>query len=213
MAFVEWLTGGKMNGIACIHNSILSKKYNGNAVVAYHSSEDDKNHVSYVDCNRLGKNIDDITQYTCRFGYNNGKACMFITFTAIHPSLLDGKWLLCLEFYNCNKGTTGKCSAINVFKANGNYVEYNPLCKNITFKLMSDVKLNEEICLYLVANNYIRRQGFHRWKGDNMPSDWHVRFKCRPSFRQVDGGIYNNFIKNMVDFTDIDYLLVDELEI
>lgn len=212
MAFVEWikkLRGGETN---LIHSSLLTKTYNGPAVVC----TDNDSSVHYIDPNRLtNKTVDDLTKWTCRFGYNNGYPCMFITFQLINLLHKNNQHILCLEWENPRKGETPRIHALNVYNRGG-YV-LNPSLKNITYISMANVTINREYCIYLVAHDYITRHGYHRFPHSSKQNDWRVQLKVRPTIRKIDNNngttkVYN-FQKNLIDFTYVDYLLKDEYKI
>lgn len=221
MAFVEWIKKIRHKALerrGGRHSSILNKTYSGSAIVV---DEMDGN-VSYVNKNNLSGHVsDDITDWTARFGYNNGNPCMFITFTAINPSFKNSDHILCLEFFNPLRGYTPRIHALNVYKkVNSNTTGINTDLKNITWISMSDITVNTEYCIYIVANKFISNKGYHRYgvtmaaKG-RLPSDWHVRLNLRPTIRRISprGKNLYNFQKNMIDFTYVDYLLTDEYQV
>jgi hypothetical protein len=218
MAFVElinkvknMLTSNKQQR----HSSILNKTYSGNAIVV----DSFENNVSYVNKNNLSGHVsDDVTDWTARFGYKNGHPCMFITFTAINPNFKNSEHILCLEFLNPLRGFTPRIHALNVYKCVSEHItEVNTDLKNITWISMSDITVNTEYCIYIIANEFISRKGYHRHgvTMNDLPSDWHVRLNLRPTIRSTIPRckkIYN-FQKNMIDFTYVDYLLTDEYQI
>lgn len=212
MAFVEWIKKLKGEGANSIHSSLLTKTYNGPAVVC----TDNDSNVHYVDPNRLTKKtIDDMTEWTCRFGYYNGYPCMFITFKTINPSLRNSNYILCLEWENPRKGETPKIHALNVYNRGSDVL--NPSLNNITYISMTNIVENKEYCIYLVAHEYITRHGYHRFSGLSEQSDWRVQLKVRPTIRKINNNYGTtrayNFQKNMIDFTYVDYLLIDEYKI
>lgn len=221
MAFVEWIK--RVRNMASSnrcqrHSSILNKTYSGNAIVV----DSFENNVSYVNKNNLsGHFSDDVTDWTARFGYKNGHPCMFITFTAINPNFKNSEHILCLEFLNPLRGYTPRIHALNVYKCVDDFTSVvNTDLKNITWISMSDITVNTEYCIYIIANDFIAGKGYHRYgvtmaEMGNLPSDWHVRLKLRPTIRHTAPRAKNlyNFQKNMIDFTDIDYLLTDEYQV
>lgn len=212
MAFVEWikkLRGGETNSI---HSSLLNKTYNGPAIVC----TDNDSNVHYIDPNRLtNKTVDNATKWTCRFGYNNGYPCMFITFQAISLLLKNNQHVLCLEWENPRKGETPKIQALNVYSKGSDIL--NTSLNNITYIYMTNVVTNKEYCIYLVAHDYITKHGYHRFSRLCDQSDWRVQLKVRPTIRKINNSTGTtrayNFQKNLIDFTYVDYLLKDEYKI
>ena len=200
------------------HSSNLNKTYSGSAIVL-----DDEGHVTYVNKNNLSGHVsDDVTEWTARFGYKNGHPCMFITFTAINPNFKNSDHILCLEFLNPLRGYTPRVHALNVYVGNGGASQssINTNLQNITWISMSDITLNTEYCIYIVANAFIASKGYHRYgvtmnRIGKLPSDWRVHLKLRPTIRRISPRNKNlyNFQKNMIDFTYVDYLLTDEYQI
>lgn len=218
MAFVEWikkLTKKALDRRSGRHSSILNKTYSGSAIVV----DEIEGNVSYVNKNKLaGHSSDDTTNWTARFGYNNGHPCMFITFTAINSNFKNSNHILCLEFLNPLRGYTPRIHALNVYKKiDGNTTGVNTDLKNITWISMSDITINTEYCIYIIANDFIGSKGYHRHGVtlSNVPSDWHVRLNLRPTIRRISprGKNLYNFQKNMIDFTYVDYLLIDEYQV
>lgn len=222
MAFVEWIKRITNKGLehrGGRHSSILNKTYSGNALVV----DSAENNVSYIDKNNLSGHVsDDVTDWTARFGYKNGHPCMFITFTAINPNFKNSSHVLCLEFLNPLRGYTPRIHALNVYKSfDDNISEINTDLKNITWISMSDITVNTEYCIYIIANEFISKKGYHRYgvtmvqNGLMLPEDWHVRLNLRPTIRRTSPRNTNlyNFQKNMIDFTYVDYLLTDEYQI
>jgi hypothetical protein len=215
MAFVEWLK--KIRGINLpnsVHSSLLTKTYNGSAVVC----TEEYGGVHYIDTNRLsGKITDNITQWTCHFGYNNGHPCMFIRFDAINAVFKNSNYVLCLEWENNRAPFTPRPQALNVYKRNEEKATLNPSLSGITYISMANVGLNTTYCIYIVANDFISRRGVNNyWKLFSKP-DWHVRLRVRPCIRrttELQGTTKAyDFQKNLIDFTDVDYLLIDEYKI
>ena len=137
--------------------SMENKIYNGDAITVmkdtFSSEGGTREVVRYVsvdyktnnhNCGSFDSAIDDITEYTSRFGYNNGYACIFVTFTNIHPILKDEgeSYLLCIEVENFVKSTYGKCQAINVFERNMTERMPNQTLKNITWISFDDIEVN-----------------------------------------------------------------------
>ena len=141
------------------HSSILNKTYSGSAIVV----DDYEHNVSYVNKNNLSGHVsDDVTNWTARFGYKNGHPCMFITFTAINPNFKNSDHVLCLEFLNPLRGCTPRIHALNVYKCvSGHVTEINAVLKNITWISMSDITLNTEYCIYIIANDFISYNMIH----------------------------------------------------
>lgn len=221
MAFVEWIkrvTNKGLENRSGRHSSILNKTYSGSAIVV----DEIEGNISYVNKNKLaGHSSDDTTNWTARFGYNNGHPCMFITFTAINSNFKNSNHVLCLEFLNPLRGYTPRIHALNVYKNVGdNSSEINTDLKNITWISMSDITVNTEYCIYIIANEFIASKGYHRYgvtmtEVGDLPSDWHVRLNLRPTIRKTSprGKNLYNFQKNMIDFTYVDYLLTDEYQV
>ena len=218
--------------------SMESKIYNGDAITVmkdnfYGGSEIEL--VRYVSVDYKTNNysnagfdsaIDDITEYTSRFGYNNGYACIFVTFTSIHPILAEEgeNYLLCIEVENFVKSTYGKCQAINVFNRSIDERFPNQSLKNITWISFADIEVNVEYCIYLIASEYVWRNKMYRWimtaanvnNGPwtpNFPSDWEMRLNVRPSIRNVGGHHYLPFQKSLQHFTLVRYPIAAERQV
>ncbi len=212
MAFVDWIKKLRSIETNSIHSSLLTKTYNGPAVVC----TDNDSNVHYVDPNRLlKKTVDNLTKWTCRFGYNNGYPCMFITFQTLNLLLKNNQHVLCLEWENPRKGETPRIHALNVYNRGSD--ELNPSLNNITYISMANVVINKEYCIYLVAHEYITNHGYHRFPELSEQSDWRVQLKVRPTIRKINNSTGTtrayNFQKNLIDFTYVDYLLIDEYKI
>ena len=217
--------------------SMESKIYNGDAITvmkdAFYSSAE-RELVRYVSVDHKTYNsfigefdsaIDDITEYTSRFGYNNGYACIFVTFTNIHPLLkIDGEsFLLCIEVENFVKSTYGKCQAINVFERRMDERSPNQSLKNITWISFADIEVNVEYCIYLVASEYVWRHKMYKWcetsteengrRMPSFPSDWEMRLNVRPSIRHIEGIHYLPFQTSLQDFTLVKYPIAAERQV
>ena len=113
------------------------------------------------------------------------------------------------------KGHTPRIHALNVYKRGSD--ELNPSLNNITYISMANVTINKEYCIYLVAHEYITNHGYHRFPELSEQSDWRVQLKVRPTIRKINNSNGTtkayNFQKNLIDFTYVDYLLIDEYKI
>lgn len=217
--------------------SMESKIYSGDAITVMKDAFNGSNErelVRYVSVDYKTNNfshaefdsaIDDITEYTSRFGYNNGYVCMFVTFTNIHPILkINGEsYLLCIEVENFVKSTYGKCQAINVFERSMDAHSPNQSLKNITWISFADIEVNVEYCIYLVASEYVWRHKMYRWRRTakdgngqrvpNFPSNWEMRLNVRPSIRNVGGRHYLPFQTSLQYFTKVKYPITAERQV
>lgn len=209
--------------------SMIDKVYNGDAISVTKTNEG-KDIIGYVSeqhkhnnysrpLNNSDSVIDETTQYTYRFGYQNGHPCMFITFTNILPELADTA-ILCLELENFAKSKYGKCQAINVFESRNNTCTLNMMNHHITWYYMHEIEVGVEYCIYIVAASYAWRHHIYKWSltkkhdgdttVDSFPNDWEVRLKIRPTIRNYDGKQYCYFQRSLKDFTWVKYPLLAE---
>lgn len=212
--------------------SMIDRVYNGDAISVTKTNEGN-DIIGYVNVEYKQNNyqhplvetdsvIDETTQYTCRFGYNDGHPCMFITFTDILPEIKNDNYILCLELENFSQSKYGKCQAINVFSHNNDKPILNKNNQNKTWLYMSDIELGVEYCIYIIAADYawyhhIYKLNCTRFPSGssyrnqpNYPDGWEVRLKIRPTIRTNDGRKYCDFQRSLKEFTWVKYPLSTE---
>ena len=212
--------------------SMIDRVYNGDAISVTKTKEGN-NIIGYVNVEYKQNNykhplvetdsvIDETTQYTCRFGYNAGHPCMFITFTDILPEIKNDDYILCLELENFAQSKYGKCQAINVFLPYDYEVILNEDNQGITWFYMNDIELGVEYCIFIIAADYAWRHHIYKWfesetpagsyykNQPNFPDDWEVRLKIRPTIRTIGGRQYCDFQRSLKDFTWVKYPLSTE---
>lgn len=233
MPYTRYIDNGRVNPEDYVPalRSMIDKVYNGDAIsVTKHNEEgaivgyvsEQHKYIYYPHaCLPNGNSVDDITNYTCRFGYKNGHPCMFITFTNIEPDLGQG-YILCLELENFAKTKYGKCQCINVFESNNAECVLNIDNRGVTWHGMEDIKIGVEYCIYIVAADYAWRHHMYKWSvtkypsgsvnrnQPNFPDDWEVRLRIRPTIRKYDGKQYCYFQRSLKEFTWVKYPLSTE---
>lgn len=233
MPYTRYIDNGRINPDDYVPalRSMIDKVYNGDAV-SVTKTLDGNDIVSYISIEHKQNNythplinsdsvIDETTQYTYRFGYQNGHPCMFITFTNIEPDLGQG-YILCLELENFAKTKYGKCQCINVFESNNAECVLKNDNRGITWHAMEDIEIGVEYCIYIVAADYAWRHHIYKWKvtknpigsqkrnQPNFPDDWEVRLRIRPTIRTYDGKQYCYFQRSLKEFTWVKYPLSTE---
>lgn len=167
---------------------------------------------------------DDITEYTFRFGYQDGHPCIFVTFSQIHPDLKDlSEPILCLEIENNIKGKDYKhWHCLNVFAKGG----IDKSKENITYFYMKNIEINVEYCIFIIARRYVYHHSIYHYPFrkliDNeiddyelidFPDDWEMRLKIRPTIRYNGGEFYTKFNKSVHHFISVKYPITSEKEI
>ena len=211
--------------------SMEAKIYSGDAVAATETVSKDGTVVSFVSKDYKDKHwamspssltADDTTEYTCRFGYNEGHPCMFITFKQIASEIHYNGFILCLETEHFNASPYGRFCCINVFEKKSQ-IHLNMSNQNITWMYMSDIQTDVEYCIYIVASEWGWHHNMFRFKTTrkrnqmNFPEEWEVRLNVRPTIRCYEdfhwGQHYAYFQKALQDFTYVKYPISSEKKI
>ena len=234
MPYTRYVDNGRSSNsdYVPVLRSMIDRVYNGDAI-SVTKTDDGKDVIGYVNIEYKQNNykhpltetdsvIDETTQYTCRFGYNDGHPCMYITFTGILPEIKNDNYILCLELENFAQSKYGRCQAINVFVSNDDISTLNRDNQDRTWFYMSDIELGVEYCIYIIAADYAWRHHIYKWcvtrnpigsyyrNQPNFPDDWEVRLKIRPTIRTHDGKQYCDFQRSLKDFTWVKYPLSSE---
>jgi hypothetical protein len=187
---------------------------NGPTVLCFKNKKN-KNKTSFLNNqNKQYKTTDKITNFTWRFVYYEGSyPYVIIKFTAINPNLLNTNAIITLETNTCTKKRRNV--SLNVFDRETDYAATNK--RNITWKFLDDIVLNQEFILYV--NGRINKRGpwrsafFHnQYRG--IPDDWKIKINIRPSIRFADTTIrpYSNY-RGLSEYREVEYFLKDEIKL
>lgn len=194
-----------------IMNHYKDQPNNGPTIYAFENPETKATRTAFVAKKThtyASDEYDDITDFTWRFGYNNGHPCIFITFHNFHQDLEYYGAYICLE---TNTLMSGKNKSINVGDASPN--EINTKNKNITYRYFYDINFNQEFCLYITGREFGNIKGPWRIaklynKNREIPSDWKMNLNIRPSIR-INGKPYTNY-KALAEYINVEYFYNDE---
>jgi hypothetical protein len=212
-----------------LQNKLKSQPNCGQSI--YHiKGVDEGKDILFVNNSQNTNVVDRETNFTWRFGYNDGHPCIFITFTAINKNLLDYSAIICLE---TNTLTEGKNKSITAYESG--YAGVDDRLKNITWLPIESIQLNKEYCIYIIGFGYnvqnIKREYpselFGPWKFAKyknrfreIPNDWKIHLNIRPSIRVYgktnSGCISENthhIYHNLPDYVNVEYFLNDEYQI
>lgn len=191
------ITGVYSQKQTAIMNHYKDQPNNGPTIYSFENPYTKAARTAFID-NIYKNDYDDITNFTWRFGYNNGHPCIFIKFYAINDNLLNGNAFICLE---TNSNTKGKNVHLNI---NSDYV----CC------FLSEVELYTEFPIYIDTNTRRSPRSIIHWHRINpVPQDWEITLNIRPSIRFIRKGrhdIYTNY-KCCPEYINVTYLLKDEL--
>ena len=220
-----YITGFYSKKQTAVMNHYKDQPNNGPTIYAFENPETKATRTAFVNSD----NYDDITDFTWRFGYNNGHPCIFITFSAIHPNLKQNG-IICLE---TNTLTGGKNRTINVYGGDYNN-SLNLDTEGYTWIWCSEIIIGEEICLYISGKkDYTKtslgdiithrifgpwRFALLKWKRTmgNIPNDWKIKLNIRPTFR-VDGLFSTSYACNytsynaLSEYKEVEYFMNDEI--
>lgn len=192
-------------------NHYKDQPNNGPIIYAFETPYDNEDVINAF-VNRY--EYDNETNFTWRFGYNNGHPCIFITFTAINRDILNKNTFVCLE---TNTRTNNKNVSINVYRQGAFSVLSNDL-KGITWLPINEITLNKEYILY-ISKKGSDTHPFGPWKsakGQNkhreIPDDWLIKLNIRPSIRiKEEQHDRHHVYKSLPEYEYVEYLLRDEL--
>lgn len=200
-----YITGFYSIQQTAIMNHYKDQPNNGPTIYSFENPYTKAARTAFID----DDDYDDITDFTWRFGYNDGHPCIFIKFYAINDNLLNGNAFICLE---TNTLTSGKNMSINVFK--GGVI--NPDNEDITYIYLDNINIGEEYCLYITGKPFIGNIK-SVWRitelyntNREIPNDWKITLNVRPSIRFMHSGFpYTNY-KALAEYIKVEYFYNDE---
>lgn len=209
------ITGVYSTEQTAVMNHYKDQPNNGPTIYAFENPETKATRTAFVNSD----NYDDITDFTWRFGYNNGHPCIFITFSAIHPNLKQNG-IICLETNSAMRHN--KNQTINVFAGQGignGYLNINN--ENITWMYCRNIEIGKEIHLYISGKITTKPTICQAIKGPwrialnvnhtkgSIPTDWIIKLNIRPTFRIENSSAqkFQNYMsyKALTDYKEIEY--------
>lgn len=170
----------------------------------------------------LGKK-DRKTSFTWDFGYNEGRPCVFITFTEIDETLRNTEGaIVCLE---TNTLTKMKNKSISAFEKSAESTPSENY-KYLTWFPINEIEIGETYCIYIIGyslnshDNITERvtKLFGPWKfaektfyHEAAPSDWRISLNIRPTIRKPYMQSYiHHLYHNMPEYKRVSYLKGEE---
>lgn len=192
------ITGVYNKKQTAIMNHYKDQPNNGPTIYAFENPETKATRTAFVNSD----NYDDITDFTWRFGYNNGHPCIFIKFNAINDILLNKNAFICLE---TNSNTKGKNIHLNIYS-------------NYGYCYLSEIELYTEFPIYINTITRKSPRSIIQWRHIfPVPQDWEITLNIRPSIRIGTIGAKNSHhdihtdYKCYPEYINVTYLLKDEL--
>ena len=207
-----------------LQNKLKTQPNCGQSIYNIKGADDGKD-ILFVNNSQNKNVVDRETNFTWRFGYNDGHPCVFFTFTSINKNLLDSSAFICLE---TNTLTKGKNISINAY---GSGVEeaMSNLTQGITWFPINEIELNKEYCLYIIGFgiNYAGNKKtepselFGPWKFAkynnfyrDIPNDWKIHLNVRPSIRLIVGTCHRHHVyRSLPNYQEVEYTLNDEYQL
>lgn len=207
-----------------VMNHYKDQPTNGPTLYAFENSETKITRTAFVDREDIF-GYDDVTDFSWRFGYNEGHPCVFITFYAIHENLKKGNYLLCLETNTNTKKSGGQNSKFNRNQTINCFCNRRDNFKYITWMPVDEIELYKEICLYISgslpssssSNATSITPGpwkimYYNNRYRNIPDDWKIKLNIRPTFRDFNSSevaLYKNY-KALAEYQYVEYFYKDE---
>lgn len=170
----------------------------------------------------LGKK-DRKTSFTWDFGYNEGRPCVFITFTEIDETLRNTEGaIVCLETNTLTKMKNKSISAFN--RGHESIPDEN--YKYLTWFPINEIEIGERYCMYIIGYGFNSYGDFSTlvtdfwgpWKfaenifrHEDTPYDWQISLNIRPTIRKPYKNSYiHHLYHNMPEYKRVSYLKGEE---
>lgn len=209
-----------------VMNHYKDQPTNGPTLYAFENPETKITRTAFVDREDIF-GYDDVTDFSWRFGYNEGHPCVFITFYAIHENLKKGKHFLCLETNTNTKKGGRQNSMFDRNQTINCFCNRRDSFKYITWMPVDEIELYKEICLYISGGHSSStsrstcvtpgpwRVMCYNNSYREIPDDWKIKLNIRPTFRHFGGNevtLYKNY-KALAEYQYVEYFYKDEKKI
>jgi len=203
------ITGFYSKRQTAIMNHYKDQPNNGTTIYSFENPNTKAARTAFIDDDYY----DDITDFTWRFGYNDGHPCIFITFNNLAQYLTKGRPVRAFVCLETNTLTCGKNMSINVFN---DVNSVNPDNEDITYIYLDNINIGEEYCLYITGKPFIGNIK-SVWRitelyntNREIPNDWKITLNVRPSIRFMHSGFpYTNY-KALAEYIKVEYFYNDE---
>lgn len=212
------ITGKNSKSQLRIMNHYKDQPNNGTTIYAFKNPQTGIYKTAFLNNqNKIHKTTDKITNFTWRFVYHEGNyPYVIIKFTAINSYFQGKNAIIALETNTGIKRKAGyRNTTCNVFASGGDYADPNK--RNITWKFIDDIVLNQEFVLY-ISGNYHKHGPWNTARGHNrfrdIPDDWKIKINIRPTirFEVTTQRPYSNY-KGLSEYREIEYFLKDEINL
>jgi hypothetical protein len=187
-----------------------NQSYNGPSIIFIKNEDTNESDIVFTHNNDEPQfEVDEITSYTWDIEGDGLDAKIKVTFTAIHPQLINNDCVFCFETNTCcnRKGHT-RNQTLKVFDVDR--VTQAQL-KGKTFLNVKEIELNKtyifnirDLIIYSFLNFISRKQEQIIEKCQLSPSNFKFHFYIRPTIRTFDGFPTFKYVRNLPNYCKIE---------